>query len=105
MIVRRRGVERGRRRKAGAVAAAAEAAAPTVVVEQTAVDRRDPVVDPGRRTVAGRPGLRKRGDLPAEPPGGIRDEPVDHALGRSRGLTSKLRLGCEQGRKPPARLG
>jgi transposase len=31
----------------------------------------------------------------------VRDEPADHALGRSRGgLTTKLHLGCEQGQKP-----
>ena len=46
-------------------------------------------------------GARKRGDLQAEPPGGVRTEPTDHALGRSRGgLTTKLHLGCEQGQKP-----
>lgn len=43
----------------------------------------------------------ERGDLQAEPPGGVGGvEPVDHALGRSRGgWTTKLHLGCEQGRK------
>jgi len=31
----------------------------------------------------------------------VRVEPVDHALGRSRGgLTTKLHLACEQGQKP-----
>ena len=31
----------------------------------------------------------------------MRDEPADHALGRSRGgLTTKVHLGCEQGQKP-----
>jgi transposase len=30
-------------------------------------------------------GARKEGDLQAEPPGGVRTEPADHALGRSRG--------------------
>jgi transposase len=37
-----------------------------------------------------------------EPPGGPgRPEPADHGLGRSRGgWTTKLHLGCEQGRKP-----
>jgi len=35
-----------------------------------------------------------------EPPG---DEPADHALGRSRGgLTTKIHLGCERGRRPLA---
>lgn len=42
-----------------------------------------------------------KGDLQKEPPGGIRTEPADHALGRSRGgLTTKLHLGCEQAQKP-----
>ena len=46
-------------------------------------------------------GARERGDLQAEPPGGVTIEPADHALGRSRGgLTTKLHLGCEQGQKP-----
>jgi transposase len=46
-------------------------------------------------------GARKRGDLQAEPPGGVSTEPVDHALGRSRGgLTTKLHLAVEQGQKP-----
>jgi transposase len=53
---------------------------------------------------AGAPARRwcaEKGDLQAEPPGGVRDEPDDHALGRSRGgLTTKLHLGCEQGQKP-----
>lgn len=35
-----------------------------------------------------------------EPPGGVQDEPSDHALGRSRGgWTTKVHLACEQGRK------
>lgn len=43
----------------------------------------------------------EKGDLQAEPPGGIVAEPEDHALGRSRGgLTTKLHLSCEQGQKP-----
>ncbi len=42
-------------------------------------------------------GARRDGAAQVEPPIG---EPVDHALGRSRGgLTSKLHLGCEQGQK------
>lgn len=46
-------------------------------------------------------GARKRGDLQAEPPGGIAAEPADHGLGRSRGgLTTKVHLACEQGQKP-----
>jgi transposase len=44
----------------------------------------------------------QKGDLQTEPPGGVGEpEPADHALGRSRGgWTTKLHLGCEQGRKP-----
>jgi transposase len=43
----------------------------------------------------------EKGDLQKEPPGGVDTEPADHALGRSRGgWTTKLHLGCEQGRKP-----
>lgn len=43
----------------------------------------------------------QKGDLQAEPPGGVAAEPADHALGRSRGgLTTKLHLACEQGHKP-----
>jgi transposase len=48
----------------------------------------------------------QKGDLQAEPPDGINGgahggEPADHALGRSRGgLTTKVHLACEQGRKP-----
>jgi len=43
----------------------------------------------------------QKGELQKEPPGGIAAEPADHALGRSRGgLTSKVHLACEQGRKP-----
>src|SRR6266536_3077152 len=46
-------------------------------------------------------GARKRGDLQAQPPGGVHHEPADHGLGRSRGgLTTKLHLGCEQGQRP-----
>ncbi|MGB6575266.1 MAG: IS5 family transposase, partial [Trebonia sp.] len=46
-------------------------------------------------------GARKRGDLQAEPPGGLEAEPADHGLGRSRGgLTTKVHLACEQGQKP-----
>jgi transposase len=62
----------------------------------------------GRATaVRPRPSARGRGaekgDLQAEPPGGVSVEPADHALGRSRGgLTTKLHLGCEQGQKPLA---
>jgi transposase len=47
------------------------------------------------------PPERGKGDLQAEPSGGVCDEPADHALGRSRGgLTTKLHLSCEQGQKP-----
>ena len=43
----------------------------------------------------------EKGDLQAEPPGGIDAEPADHGLGRSRGgLTTKVHLACEQGQKP-----
>jgi transposase len=46
-------------------------------------------------------GARKNADAQLESPGGVRQEPTDHALGRSRGgLTTKLHLGCEQGQKP-----
>ena len=46
-------------------------------------------------------GARKRGDLQAEPPGGMTAEPADHGLGRSRGgLTTKVHLACEQRQKP-----
>ncbi|MFF7247845.1 IS5 family transposase [Embleya sp. NPDC008237] len=47
----------------------------------------------------------QKGDLQREPPGGVVDEPSDHALGRSRGgPTTKIHLVCEQGRRPPALL-
>jgi transposase len=50
-------------------------------------------------------GARTRPDQQKEPPGGVHDEPTDHALGRSRGgWTTKLHLGCEQGRKPLSML-
>ncbi|MHA6803660.1 IS5 family transposase [Salinifilum ghardaiensis] len=43
-------------------------------------------------------GARHRPEQQVEPPG---DEPSDHALGRSRGgLSTKIHLACEQGRKP-----
>jgi transposase len=43
----------------------------------------------------------EKGDLQAEPPGGIDAEPADHGLGRSRGgLSTKVHLACEQGQKP-----
>jgi transposase len=43
-------------------------------------------------------GARTNPQAQKEPPG---DEPADHALGRSRGgLTTKIHLGCEQGRRP-----
>jgi transposase len=45
-------------------------------------------------------GARHHPDRQAEPPG---DEPADHGLGRSRGgWTTKIHLGCEQGRAPLA---
>jgi hypothetical protein len=47
-----------------------------------------------------RPGPVK-GDLHAEPPGGVRTKPADHGLGRSRGgLSTKIHLSCEQRQKP-----
>ena len=47
-------------------------------------------------------GARRDGGAQVEPPGGISgDEPPDHGLGRSRGgLTTKIHLAAEQGRKP-----
>lgn len=46
-------------------------------------------------------GARRDGAAQREPPGGVDDEPPDHALGRSRGgFSTKLHLACEQGRKP-----
>ncbi len=46
-------------------------------------------------------GARRRTAQQKEPPGGVTVEPVDHALGRSRGgLTTKVHLACEQGQKP-----
>jgi hypothetical protein len=43
-------------------------------------------------------GARTQPELQKEPPGGVQEEPADHALGRSRGgWTTKLHLGCEQG--------
>ena len=46
-------------------------------------------------------GARSRGDLQAEPPGDVADEPADHGLGRFRGgLTTKVHPACEQGQKP-----
>jgi transposase len=46
-------------------------------------------------------GARRDSHAQVEPPGGTgAAEPSDHALGRSRGgLTTKLHLACEQGRK------
>lgn len=45
-------------------------------------------------------GARRRGDLQVEPPGGVDNEPADHALGRSRGgWTTKLHLSTEQGQR------
>ena len=46
-------------------------------------------------------GARRDSHTQVEPPGGTSAvEPADHALGRSRGgLTTKLHLACEQGRK------
>jgi hypothetical protein len=45
-------------------------------------------------------GARRDPDAQKEPPGGVEDEPDDHALGRSRGgLSIKPYLACEQGQK------
>src|SRR6266536_2395333 len=52
----------------------------------------------GRTSTPPAPG---KGDLQAQPPGGVHHEPADHGLGRSRGgLTTRLHLGCEQGQRP-----
>jgi transposase len=47
-------------------------------------------------------GARRDPDAQKEPPGGVgEDEPPDHGLGRSRGgLTTKVHLACEPGRRP-----
>ncbi|GAA2195045.1 hypothetical protein GCM10009848_61270 [Micromonospora lupini] len=46
-------------------------------------------------------GARCEPELQVEPPGGVEEEPADHALVPSRGgLTTKIYLGCEQGQKP-----
>ncbi|MCM6779094.1 IS5 family transposase [Nocardia sp. CDC159] len=46
-------------------------------------------------------GARRDGGRQVEPPGGYRSEPVDHALGRSRGgWTTKLHLACEYRLRP-----
>jgi transposase len=46
-------------------------------------------------------GARRDGAGQKEPPGGVRTEPDDHGLGRSRGgFTTKIHLACEQGQKP-----
>lgn len=53
------------------------------------------------REVTGR--CAKKGDMQAEPPGGVATEPADHGLGRSRGgLSTKIHLATEQGQKPLA---
>jgi transposase len=45
-------------------------------------------------------GARSAARKQKEPPGGVRAEPADHGLGRSRGgWTTKVHLACEQGRK------
>jgi transposase len=50
-------------------------------------------------------GARRNPDAQREPPGGVQQEPADHALGRSRGgLSTKLHLACEQGQKPLSML-
>ncbi|GIJ81497.1 DDE transposase [Micromonospora phaseoli] len=50
-------------------------------------------------------GARRNGAMQVEPPGGMQLEPDDHAIGRSHGgLSTKLHLVCEQGRRPLALL-
>ncbi|MBB4699416.1 transposase [Sphaerisporangium siamense] len=45
-------------------------------------------------------GAARHPQAQAESPGGVRTEPADHALGRSRGgWTTKLHLACEQSRR------
>ena len=45
-------------------------------------------------------GARRSGGEQKEPPGGVRVEPADHGLGRSRGgWTTKIHAAAEQGRK------
>ncbi|WP_179817844.1 transposase [Streptosporangium sandarakinum] len=56
------------------------------------------LIDGIRRRV--RTGARRDGAAQKQPPGGVRTEPDDHALGRSRdGPTTKIHLACEQGHK------
>ncbi len=55
---------------------------------------------------AGPPARRRsgqKGDLQAEPPGGVFTEPADHALGRSRGGLTSCTWGtrCGRSRRPP----
>ncbi|WP_174501690.1 IS5 family transposase [Streptacidiphilus neutrinimicus] len=46
-------------------------------------------------------GARGAGHEQKEPPGGVRSEPADHGLGRSRGgWTTKIHLACEQRQRP-----
>ncbi|MFI6764599.1 IS5 family transposase [Streptomyces sp. NPDC050355] len=45
-------------------------------------------------------GACRDGAAQKEPPGGTTTEPDDHGLGRSRRLTTKIHLACEQGQKP-----
>ncbi|MFD0075087.1 IS5 family transposase [Streptomyces sp. NPDC127166] len=46
-------------------------------------------------------GACRDGQARKEPPGGIRTEPDDHGLGRSRGgFSTKVHLACEQGQRP-----
>ena len=58
----------------------------------------DPTVARAHQHAAG---AGKRGDLQAEPPGGVAEEPADHGLGRSRGgLSTKIHLAWERRQKP-----
>jgi transposase len=50
-------------------------------------------------------GARRGSQAQKEPAGGIRTEPDDHGLGRSRGgFTTKIHLACERGQRPPSLL-
>jgi hypothetical protein len=68
-------------------------------MDETAARRRDPLEGAGGFAVAGCAGvLRLLAGGVKELPGGVVDEPEDHALGRSRGgLTTKIHLSYEQG--------
>jgi transposase len=55
----------------------------------------------GGQGASARRGRPQRGERQREEPGGVDNEPADHALGRSRGgLTTKLHLAVEGGQRP-----